>query len=343
MATQGNQTTLLSTITEPEFSDLTRRNFVIVQEFISKNAKQMFVMDRIGSGNGSSKLYNEYDTETYADVKPEGAASSKAKVGVGFQKIMYSKTVAKQVDITIEERVQNRYPEVKAKITSLAEFCENRIDLDLSHRFTFATSTSYTDMNGNTVDTTTGDGLALASNVHTLAFSSTTYSNLLSGSPQFSQTALQGALLLGASQIYNNFGQRRQMKWNIIFCWNDPATEQSIDQLIRSTADVDAVQAGIVNVYQNKFTRVSLPNLATDANGAYDSTKRRWWGVASITGDLTGWQGIYGEWMAPQLRTPSEGSNGENIDTLNWTYTTLAMYGIVTVSPRGIIFSTPTS
>lgn len=341
MAGPGNESTLLSTITEPEFTDLVRRNWVAVQEFIPKRAKALFVTDSIGSGQGSSKLYNEYDGETYADVKPEGAPAQKARTGVGYNKTMFSKTVAKQIDITLEERVQNRYPEVLAKITSLAQFCDNRQDLDLSHRVTFATSTSYTDMNGNTVDTTVGDGLALASAVHTLAFSSTTYSNLVSGNPAFSQTAYQSALLLAASQIYNNFGQRRQMDFRTIFSWTDPATEQAIDQLLNSTADVDAVQAGIVNTYKGTKRRLSLPNLATNAAGAYDGTKRRWWGVVANEQGLMGWQGILGEWMSPTLRTPSAGNNGENIDTLNWTYTTVAMYGIVTVSPRGFIIATP--
>ena len=84
MSTPGNQTTLLSTITEPEFSDLVRRNWVATQQFIDNNAESMFIMDQIGSGQGSSKLYNEFDTETFADVKIEGAAAQKAKVGVGL-------------------------------------------------------------------------------------------------------------------------------------------------------------------------------------------------------------------------------------------------------------------
>lgn len=343
MAIKGNVTTDLSTVALPEFTDLVRRNFVITQQFLDRNAKQMFVYDYIGEGQGGSKLYDEYDTDTFADDKPEGTAAKKAKVGVGYQKIMYAKTIAKQIDITYEERVQNRYQNVKAKITSLNDFCANRIDLDLTHRLTFATSTSYTDMNGATVDTTTGDGLSLANTAHTLAFSPITYSNRVAADPAFSQTAFQAAMLLGATQIYNNLGQQRQMNFNVVFSYNDPATIQAIDQLIHSMADVDAVQAGILNVYREKFTRVMLPYLASTAVGAYDSTKRRWWGYAAIGQDLNGWQGIYGEWVPPFLKVPAPGNNGENIDTWSWTYSTGAMYGIVTVSPRGIIFSCPTN
>lgn len=339
----GSQSTLLSTISEPEFSDLVRRNWVSVQETIPKNAKQLFVVDQVGSGQGKTKNYTEFDGETYADVKPEGAAASKARVGVGYDVTMTAKTVAKQMDVTLEDRVMNRYPEVAAKLKSLSEFCENRMDLDLSHRLTFATSSSYTDKNGNTVTTTTGDGQVLAYSAHTLAFSATTFRNRVSGDPAFSQTALQSALLLAATEIYSNFGERRVMNFNTIFCFSDPSTEQAIDQLLNSTADVDAVQAGIVNTFKNKFTRVSLPNLATTAAGAYDSTKRRWWGIAAAGQGLMGWQGILGIWMPPMLKTPAPGNNGEDINTLNWTYTAVAMYGIATVSPKGLIMSCPTS
>lgn len=341
MAGPGSFTTNLSTVALPEFSDLVRRNWVYSQQFVPRNAKEMFVLDT--EMTGKSKLYDEYDMDTYADNKPEGAAAQKARVGVGYNTTMIAKTIAKQVDITYEERRQNRYPEVLAKITSLTSFCDNRIDLDLTHRITFANATSYTDMNGATVDTTVGDGLALASAVHTLAFSSVTYSNIVPGAPAFSQTSLQAAMLLAVSQIYNNFGQRRVMNFNAIFCWQDPATEQAIDQLLRSTSDVDAVQSGIVNVYQGKYRKVVLPNLATDANGAYDSTKRRWWGLAAIAQGLNGWQAMFGQWDAPFMKTPAPGNNGENIDTWNWTYCTGAMYGITTVSPRGFIIAMPVS
>lgn len=338
----GGQTTLLSTISEPEFSDLVRRNWTIVQNTIDRNAKEMFVMDKIGSGNGSSKLYNEYDTDTYSRFKPEGAAMSKASVGVGYNRIMTPTTMARQIDVTLEDRVMNRYMEVQSKLTSLSGFFENRLDLDLSHVITFASSTSFTDMDGQTIDNTTGDGLALASAVHTLAFSSTTYSNVVSGAPQFSQTALQAALLVADYQILNNFGQRRQMNFNVIWCAQDPTTEQAIDQLIFSTADVDAVQAGIINTYRGKFRRVTLPNVATTADGSGDLTKRKFWGVAAVGQGLEGWQGILGMWMPNQLKTPTPGNNGEDIDTLDWTYATVGIYGIAPVSPRGFIISLAT-
>lgn len=339
----GNQTSFLNTITLPELTDLVRRNFITEQKFLALRAKELFIQDTIGAGNGSSKIYNEIDTETFADYKPEGANSLKSKVGIGYNKTMTARTFSKEIDITLEMRNDNRYLEVGNLITSLSQFPENRMELDLTHRLTFATAVSYTDKNGETIDTTVGDTLALCSATHTLAFSSTTYSNRVTGDPAFSQGSYEAALLLGANQIYSNFGELRQMQFNTIITHNDPSTIRAVRQLLESSADVDAVQAGIKNVYAGQMKHIVLPYLATTAAGAYDSTKRRTWFIASTGMGVNGWQAYLGTWISPTLRTPSSGSNGEDIHNYNWTYSTYCRYGIVTVSPKGIIGSFPTS
>src|SRR3990167_2279837 len=252
---------------------------------------------------------------------------------------MTARTFSKEVDITLEMRNDNRYAEAGSYITNLAEFCDNRMDLDLTHRFTFATSTSYTDKNGSSVATTVGDGLALLSTAHTLAFSSTTYSNRLTGDPAFSESSLESALLLAATNVYSNFGEKRQLRFNKIVSGDDPGTVRTIKQVLQSTADVDAVQAGVVNVYNGKFDHVILPNLATSAAGAYDSAKRRYWFLVAAGQSVNGWQAYAGVWIPPTLLTPSDSNNGMDIHNLNWTYSSYCRYGVVTVSPKGLIGS----
>lgn len=335
----GNQTTFLNTITLPELTDLVRRDWLKAQEFAPRNAKQLFITENIGAGNGSTKIYHEVDTETFADYKAEGANSTKSKVGIGYNVTMTARTFSKEIDITLEMRNDNRYREVGDLITSLSEFCENRMDLDLTHRLTFAGATSYTDKNGETVTTTVGDAAALVSTSHSLAFSATTYSNEVTGDPAFSQGSYEAALLLAATQTYSNFGEKRIMKLNTIITTDDPTTIRQVRQLLESTADVDAVQAGIKNVYGGTMKHVVLPYLATDASGAYNSAKRRYWFVASTGMGTRGWQAYLGTWISPNLKTPTAGNNGEDIHNYNWTYSTYCRYGIATVSPKGIVGS----
>jgi hypothetical protein len=187
-------------------TDLVRREWVTVKEFFPRRAKSLFISEKIGAGQGSSKRYKEVSIETFADVKNEGANATKSQAGIGYEVDMTARTFAKEIDITLEMRNDNRYAEVGSYITSLAEFCPNREDLDLTHRFTFCNATSYTDKNGQTVSTLVGDGYQLVYTAHTLAFSSTTFSNEVSGDPIFSQAAYEAALLIGAYQIYSNFG-----------------------------------------------------------------------------------------------------------------------------------------
>jgi len=339
----GNQSTLLNTLTFSELTDLVRREWIYTKEHIAREAKQLFISDMVGAGQGSSKRYKEVDTETYADFKAEGANHTKSKVGIGYEVDMNARTFSKEIEITLEMRNDNRYQEVGSYITSLAEFCENRLDLDLTHRISFATATSYTDKNGEVVPTTVGDGLALASASHTLAFSPTTYSNRVSGDPTFSQGSYEAALLLGATQIYSNFGEKRNMNFNVVFSGDDPSTVREIRQLLESIGDIDGQHAGIVNVYNESARHIMLPNLATTAAGAYDSTKRKWWGVAAVGQGMNGWQAYYGTWISPKFHTPQQGSNAEDIHNLSWFYVTYTRYGIAIPSPKGFILSAPTS
>lgn len=311
----------------------------MLREGSVQNARQLFISDTIGSGNGSTKRYDEVDVETYADAKAEGTDSQKAKVGIGYNKTMSARTFSKEVDITLEMRNDNRYAEVGTYITNLAKFCDARQDLDLTHRFTFAGDTSYTDRNGEVISTTVGDGLALVSASHTLAFSSTTFSNLVTGAPAFSESALESAMLLAATNIYSNFGEKRTLRFNKIVTGDDPTTVRTVKQLLQSTADVDAIQSGIVNVYNGRFEHVILPDLATTAAGAYNSAKKRYWFLVAAGQGMNGWQAYVGQWIAPTLLTPSDSNAGMDIHNYNWTYSAYCRYGIVTVSPKGLIGS----
>lgn len=334
------QGTLLSTITFPEFVDLVRRNFVTMQNLVPYKARQLFISDTIPVGSGNSKNYTEYDVETYARNKPEGQAAQKAKIGIGYQIVMTKKRIAMEVDITYEMRTENRYREVGNRITSLSSFCPQRLELDLSHVFSFCNAVSYVDMDGDLVDNTVADGLSITNTAHTLKFSPITYSTRVPADPIFSQGGLEGAESLTVSDILSNFGERRVMSFNTIISTDDPNTCNAIRRLFGSDADVQTSNSGIMNVYKGKYAHVELPYLATTVTGARDATKRKWWGLACIGQGEMGWQAYYGEWEAAHLNDmPKSGNNAEDCHTDTWTFGTRAGYGIRPVSPRGLVMS----
>uniref|UniRef100_A0A6M3XW37 Capsid protein n=1 Tax=viral metagenome TaxID=1070528 RepID=A0A6M3XW37_9ZZZZ len=333
--------TLASAVSLSDLTDLVRRNWTVMKATLPRKARSLFNSEYIGAGQGSSKRIQEFDGETFAAYKAEGTNSEKAQVGSGYSVDMTARTFSKEIDITLEMRTDNRYPQIGQLITDLASFCENRQDLDLTHRVSFATSMSYTDMNGESVSVAMGDTYALAYATHTLAHSPTTYSNRVTGDPAFSQGAYESGMLLATTQTFNNFGEQRVLDWNTVITGTDPSTVRAVKQFLNSQADVDSVQSGIVNVYKDAKRHIELPYLASTAAGAYDSTKRRWWGVIAV--GMSGWQAYVGDWIAPTLKTPGAGNNGEDIHSLNWTYSAYCRFGIAVVSGKGIVMSCPSS
>lgn len=330
----------LSTAQFTDLTDLIRREFVFNQKMPDLRAREIYIMDPVGMGQGNTKLYEEFDTETFARLKKEGKPASKVSVGEGYTKIMFSKRIAAEIGITYEMRTQNRYPQVASLITNLTHFCPQRIDLDLTHRLTFANVASYTDMDGETVDNTTGDGNPIGFATHTLAFSPTTYTTIVPGNPVFSQSAAEAGELLMSTQIFSNFGQKRIKNFTNIIIADTPTVFNKTRQLVQSTADVTQANPNVKNMYIGKYQVLLLPYLATDASGAPDLTKKNWWFFGAIGQGTMGLQAYYGEWEAPHMNAePASGNNGENTHTDTWYYGARAGYGSVFVSPKGLICS----
>lgn len=339
------QGTLLHTVTFPEFVDLVRKEFVYNNQMVMPAVKPLFIKETIAKGNGNSKRFDEVDVQTFARRKREAEKAKKASTGVGYNVTMYKKRIATEIDITQEMRDENRSSEVGTLITSLGHFCPQRIELDGTHILTFANATSMVDMDGDTVTLSVGDGLSLCNTAHTLKFSSTTYSNRVTGDPVFSQGALELAEQLATTNILSNFGEKRVMNFNTIITSDDPNTKNNVKRVLQSTADVDQNNSGVLNVNQNKYTHVVLPYLATTATGAEDSTKRKWWFLAATGQGTNGWQAYYGEWEAPHMKPISLDENGANHDYSadTWTFGVRAGYAFRAVTGRGLIGSLPTS
>ncbi len=333
------ETQLLNTITLPELTDLVNKEFVTNTKMVEPNAQQLFISEPVGKGQGDTKRYDEIDIQTYGRNKKQGEATKKASVGIGYNVTMVKKRIAMEIDITQEMLDENRYSTVGSQIRSLTHFMPQRMNLDLTHIITFASAVSMTDMDGDTVVLTVGDGLSLASSVHKLKFSSLTYSNRVSGDPAFSQAALVLAEKLAVTNIYSNFGERRTLSFNIILTGDDPNTVNTVKQILGSRSDVGSSNSGVMNINMGKYKHVVLPQIATTATGAHDSTKVRYWALVAAGQGTDGWQAYFGQWEAPHMKPPKGDSHDYSRDVD--TYGVRAGYGIRAATGRGIILSLP--
>lgn len=278
---------------------------------------------------GNTREFTEIDLEEYASRKGESNQASRAKVQQGYSKTGTLYRIAKDIGISYEMRSQGKYFEIKEKLTRLGKLAPNRIDLDLAHRFTFGTATSYTDQDGVVIDTTVGDTKALFTTDHTLRGSSTTFRNRLANNPQLSRGALEAMEKMRVENSYNQHGQKMSMGDDILWTTDDPNTVNSAKELLRSSSNNTQNNSGVVNVYQNKYKLVVLPRVATDKDGNPDTTKAKYWGVASSEYS-TLYLGMHEE---PHMKAPPmAGSNAEEFSTDDWNFGVRAGYMVVAVS-----------
>ncbi len=327
----------LNTITLNDFVKLAKviwmkgansvQNHMIDSGFIKK-------MD-IPQHTGNTREFSEIDSNEYLSFKGQGDQAGRGKVQQGYTKLMTKYRVAENIGITYEMRTENKYPEVVNTLTNSGRKGWNTIDLDLSHRLTFGTATSYTDRDGRTIDTTCGDTLALFHTAHTLRGSSTTYRNRLANNPRLSKGSLEAMERMIVENTYNQFGEKMSVPFNILWTTDDPNTVNTAREYLRSTADPEAAHSGVVNVYSGKYRHAILPRVATDANGAPDADKRYYWGLASSS--LSSF--YLGMWESPRFISPSANANSEDVMTDDWEFRSRAGYGICIPGAMWIKFS----
>lgn len=332
----------INTATYPQFTDLVNRVFLKALDSFDYKMRNSGLV-RVETKPMNSWLFTRLAqapvTTRFASRKPEGAAAKASKFQYGYEKDLQIYRYWLDISITREMRIANKNSEVISQLLNMAKAVPEGLELDLTHRLTFATSTSYTDRDGYTIDNTTWDGQAFASASHTLAGSATTFSNIVSGNPAFSKGSLELAERLISEQTFDNLGQKVRMNFDIIFTTDDPVTNNRIDEELWATSDTTSSNAGTINVYNKKYRKVSLPYLATYADGTVDTTKRRYWWLAcseytSLTLEML---------ETPFLKAPRDWNNGEDFSTENWNYAWRGSYWIAIVDAMAFKFSCPTS
>lgn len=325
----------------PEFVDLVRRVFNKTSGKTVETgiATSLFIRQPIEKGQGNSKSFTEVDTSTFAKLKREGQSVAKGSMGVGYSKTMNKKRVGIELDITQEMRDENRYSEIENIVLGISSHVVNRMELDATHRFTFANLSSYVDMDGETVDLTTGDGQPLLSTTHGLRQSSSTYNNIVTGAPIFGKAGVLVAEDIMTTEIRSNLNEKRVMNFNTIVTSDDSTTCAAVRQFLNSQSDNTQSNAGVTNVFKGKYDHLVLPYLATTATGAPDPSKaKRWFMVARGQG-TNGFQGYLGIWEKPSLKTPESDPSLMDGHKDVWSFGTRGSYGLVSVAGRGVIGS----
>jgi len=295
----------------------------------------IFRVEEIPNNSGETRDFQEVDLDLYARFKGQGDQASRARVVLGYNRLVTQVRFARDIGITYEMRHFNKYADVVRRLTSLTQMPVNKQELDLQHRYGFGTATTYTDMDGRTVDISTGDTLSFWNTAHTLTGTATTYRNRLAGNPILSKGALEGMERLVTEETLNNFGEKVTIPFDVLWTTDDPNTVNTALEYLNSVAAPDFANSGVTNTYKAKYKHVKLALVPTTATGAPDATKRRFWGISS-----TQFTDAYlGVWEAPHLKTPSDLNAGEEFSTDDWNFGVRAGWGIGIVTGRAHKFS----
>ncbi len=330
----------LSTLSLSDFTKLAQVKFQEGMDSVPRTLINSGMVKNvpIDNNSGDTREFSEIDANEFLTEKGEGDQAARGKVQQGYSTTMRAKRMAENIGITYEMKTRNKYPEVINALVGGGEKGYKTIERDLAHRLTFASATTYTDAAGNTVDIACGDALALASAVHKLRGTTSTFRNRVANDPLISKGAIEAIERLVVEQTLNQFGEVKTATFDILFTSTDPNTCNTVEEYLKSTSDVTGANSGVVNVYNGKYKHVKIPYLATDANGAPDTTKRGYWGIASSR--LSSF--YLGMWEAPHMVAPTAGGNGEDVQTDDMEYKNRVGYGITIPGASWIKLSLPT-
>jgi len=264
------------------------------RDFLMNEAIASGIFNRKAHPNytGDTQRFQEFDMELYAKRKDEGqsAASFQSQMGYSIDATVYR--YAFNIDLSYEYRSYEKHDTTSSLIRGALQAQENKLDLDLQQLISQATATSYTDNGGNTITTTVGDGLALASTAHTLLGTSDTYRNRLANNPQFSSGGLELMEQMWNENCLNHFGQKAYKKPTHIWSTDDPVVVNAIRKELASMAPVDAPNGNVLNPNKGKYQHVVFSKIAIDpTDGSPDTTKRNYWGL--VAAGMDGWQAFF--------------------------------------------------
>lgn len=301
-------------------------------------ASGMMIQKSHPNNTGDTQRFEEFDAELYSHNKSQAGNASIFKTQIGYSIDAPILRKAVNVEYTYEFKNYDKHDTIKYTTLAAIKAQMNRFDLDLQHLIGFATATSYTDMDGATVNVAVGDGLALASTVHTLRGSTSTFRSRVANNPQYSTSALELAEQTWNENCLNHFGQKQYRFADIIFSTDDPITCNAIRKDLMSQSDVTGLNSGVYNPYKNSRKHVVLSKVATTAAGAVDTTKRKYWGLTASGNE--GWQAYYAINEAPHRDDTVDGASTYDVLKDIWSIPYRIGYSKAVLSGRYFLLST---
>lgn len=327
---------------------------LVIKSFLTPNPRQfgderkLFIPRSPKGGIASeTEKVTEMDRQRFAATqKVQGQASAQAGIAEGYSKVIYRKTVSIERVLSGEAVLGLEDKGLASWAMETRSDIEDKILLDMRNFLAYAagSSTTYTDNGGFSIDVTTADGLTAFHAAHTLKYSSSTYSNIVTGAPALSEVALDTASDFFSYNRLDNYGKPLANPGKLTIVTSNKAVMKNRVARIVTSMSPEAIEgqananANVKNVNNGRYEHISI-DFDQDANGNWDSTKSFYWFLAALqSAEADRLQWYYVRWMSP-MAAPTVTKESE------WIISNVAraMYGIGAASAKGACVSKATS
>ena len=264
----------MGVIQTSDYSDLT--NHLIMIDEVFNDAQQQAVDKQIGlqifdtkqnkNRNDTIKLNHGMGGVTYIPENtdyPEATGSEGDKIT--FTKYKYGVNVI----ITYESRLYDEYDEIESNVRTVVDEGYNKIDQSLADVLLNGfSSTSYTDVFGQTASAVGPDALALFSASHTNTTTSATYSNIITDNgttnPAFARTGVVETRVRGL-RYKDPQGVTRPIYYDTILV--APELEDYAERTINSVQVAGSANNDTNKYLQGKMKILAWPKLSLNSAG----------------------------------------------------------------------------
>lgn len=320
-----------------EFNDLVKNALVMWREeyeSVGKNARQLYDIEP--NPNLTSE-HSQIDSPGFARRKNEGGEYVVGSPQQGYTLNLSKTRIGLTEQVTWEMRKYDKYREIEKKMRGLGESTAQRIELDLTHLFTFGLQgVTYVNIDGETVNTVTGDGVQIFDDNHTITSSSTKVDNYI-GTLAFNRTNIEVG-----ERLFKNMVNMNEVKVvpkpDTIITGDDPAIVNIVAEFMKSNQAPDTAE-NATNVYKGKYNHIELPFLATTNLGAPTTTGQYYWMLA----DLKHKDAILEFSEMPTFIMGMPGNGGEDFLTENWSAKSSSSYAYGVLDYKWIVGSAATT
>lgn len=301
------------------------------------SASMFYIERRRGGGQGDSDRIEEpLSGRAYAKKTDEGDDFNVNVIAPGYYKNVTASRRTVSLSMTWHFQHHNKYPDqILGFYRDLGLSLRERMELDMQLPFGFGTATTYTDMDGATVDIAAGDALALWSTVHTLTNSTTTYRARLANNPQVSDGAVEAGMTLFHQNQYTNNGILIPGSPDTLVTTRDQVSYHVAMKIVDSMSPRSEAHAGVLNPLKGRLRVMRLMRWDCTAAGVPDSTKVKQWMLVDSSQKV-------GEILItedPNVTLPTAANGGVTFENENKTLKGSACYEIAILNPRFAVYS----